>query len=181
LRGVVFLQNPNASHTSGVKPKFLTSGELTTLLETFLKHRPKHYPLALLLARTGMRIGEAVALQWQDIDFKQRIIHVRRAKSRTIIDSPKSGKSRDVEMSQQLSETLVKLRKEAIEQSIQSGQRPNWVFPGQFSETMDGTAWRRRTFNSMVELAGLPKMRIHDLRHTYASLLLSHGQTLLFV
>jgi integrase len=169
------------AHTSGVKPKFLTATELTTLLDTFQKHRPGHYPFALLLARTGMRVGEAVALQWQDIDFEQRIIHVRRSKSRTVIDTPKSGKSREVDMSKQLADALLKVRKEMITQSVRSGQRSKWVFPGQVTETMDATAWRRRTFDVMVKLAGLSKMRVHDLRHTYASLMLANGQPLIYV
>ena len=169
------------AHTSDIKPKFLTSEEVSALLNIFLKHRPNHYPLALLLARTGLRIGEAIALQWQDIDFEKRIIHVRRSKSRTIIDTPKSGKSRTVDMSKQLAETLLNVKKERRMQSIRPGQRTKWVFPGQMSETIDATAWRRRTFDVMVKLAGLPKMRVHDLRHTYASLMLSHGQPLIYI
>jgi len=47
----------------------ISDKRLTMLLGTFLKYKPGHYPLALLLARTGMRIGEAVALNWDGIDF----------------------------------------------------------------------------------------------------------------
>ena len=92
-----------------------------------------------------------------------------------------SGKSRDVDMSKQLAEVLKKLRKEVLSQSVKSGQRPKWVFPGKVSETIDATAWRRRTFDVMVKLAGLPKMRVLDLRHTYASLMLAQDQPLIYV
>ena len=47
--------------------------ELSSLLESFQTHFPDHYPQALTLARTGMRLGEALALQWDDIDFEERI------------------------------------------------------------------------------------------------------------
>lgn len=169
------------SHTSGVKARFLTKFELSALLDTFQKYRPEHYPLALLLARTGMRVGEAVALQWTDIDFEKRIINVRRSKSRTIIDTPKSGKSRAVDMSKQLSVVLREKRMEMVSASVKTGQRSKWVFPGKSAETLDPTAWRRRTFDVMVRRAGIDKMRVHDLRHTYASLMLAAGQPLIYI
>jgi integrase len=160
------------AHKSKVVPIFLSRIELSLLLSMFLEHAPNHYPLALLLARTGMRIGEAVALQWDDIDFDKSVITIRRSKSRTIIDTPKSGKSREVDMSNQLL-TVLKDRK--------SEMSNYWVFPGVTSETLDATAWRRRTFNKMVVLAGLKKMRVHDLRHTYASLMLEQGKALIYI
>jgi integrase len=169
------------AHTSGVKPRFLSKDELSTLLETFLKYKPEHYPLAMLLSRTGMRVGEAVALQWSDIDFEKIVIHVKRSKARTIIDTPKSGKSRDVDMSRQLADVMRRLRMEMISGSVKTGKRSKWVFPGKSAETIDATAWRKRTFNSMVRRAGLEKMRVHDLRHTYASLMLAAGQPLIYV
>ncbi|MBV5341774.1 MAG: site-specific integrase [Deltaproteobacteria bacterium] len=160
------------AHKSDVVPIFLTRELLTKLLATFLEHKPEHYPLALMLARTGMRIGEAIALKWDDIDFDKAMITVKRAKSRTIIDTPKSGKSRNIDMSNQLSVVLKKRYSEA---------KSEWVFPGIKSETIDATAWRRRTFDKILELAGLQKMRVHDLRHTYASLMLAQGQPLIYV
>ena len=45
----------------------------------------------------------------------------------------------------------------------------------------NATAWRRRTFDKILELAGLQKMRVHDLRHTYASLMLEQGQPLIYI
>jgi len=169
------------AHTSGVRPIFLNREELSRLLDMFLSERPTHYPLCLLLARTGMRVGEAVALKWHDIDFGRRVIHLRRAKARTIIDTTKSGKSRDVDMSMKLTQVLQDLKRKRAEQEIKSGKRAEWVFPGKFSDTLDATAWRRRTFDVMVRMAGLPKMRVHDLRHTYASLLIENGQPLIYI
>ena len=84
----------------------LTPEETNLVLETVNEHFPKEYPLCLLLLRTGMRIGEALALRWGDIDFNGRFIHVQRGLSRMKIQTPKSGKSRRVDMSQQLAETL---------------------------------------------------------------------------
>jgi integrase len=160
------------AHKSDIVPIFLTRPELSKLLATFLEHAPEHYPLALLLARTGARIGEAIALQWDDIDFEKAVMTIRRSKSRTIIDTPKSGKSREVDISNQL---LAVLKERKI------GTKNKWIFPGIKSESLDATAWRRRTFEKMLALAGLKKMRVHDLRHTYASLMLEQGEPLIYI
>ena len=84
----------------------LTSGESKTLLVTAETIFSNHYALFLLLARTGMRIGEALTLQWGDIDFKGRFIDVKRSVVRGKVTVPKSGKSRRVDMSLQLTDAM---------------------------------------------------------------------------
>lgn len=169
------------AHKSETTAHFLTRDELARLLAAFAKHDPEHYALALLLARTGMRPGEAVAMQWRDIDFDRRIITVRRSKSRRIIDTPKSGKGREVDMSAQLAEVLQSRKKEMLQASTKNKAVPTWVFPGKGSETLDNTSWRRNHFDAMVEVAGIGKTTVRDLRHTYASLMIEQGQTLIYI
>jgi len=77
------------------------SETLNTLLDTVKKHYSENYALFLLLVRTGMRIGDALALKWGDIDFNDRFIEVRRSVARNQISTPKSGKARRVDMSLQ--------------------------------------------------------------------------------
>ena len=69
------------------------------MLDSVEAHFREHHPLFLLLARTGMRIGEALALQWDDIDFQGRFIGVKRSVVMGRISTPKSGKVRDADMS----------------------------------------------------------------------------------
>src|SRR5215813_2073396 len=64
------------------------------------------YPFVSLLARTGLRLHEAIALQWGDIDFNGRFLTVQRNFSHKKLDTPKNGKSRRVDLSAQLTETL---------------------------------------------------------------------------
>ena len=85
----------------------LTAAELNHLLETVKNHFPNQYTLLLLLARTGMRIGEALSLRWGDIDFNDRFIEVKRSVVRGRVSTPKSRKSRRVDMSPQLTEALL--------------------------------------------------------------------------
>ena len=157
--------------------------ELSILLETFVAHFPNHYPLALLLARTGMRLGEAVALKWADIDFHGRFINVERGFSRGKIETPKSGKSRRVDMSKQLANVLSELKHRRKIETVKKGWKkmPDWVFVSSLGTSLDINNWRRRIFDKALEKAGLRKVRIHDLRHTFASLLIQAGESLVYV
>ena len=59
-----------------------------------------HFPLFLCALRTGMRLGELLGLQWGEIDFNGRFIEVRRSLVAGRETTPKSGKTRRVDMSQ---------------------------------------------------------------------------------
>jgi integrase len=162
----------------------LTRNELRLLLDTFAKHYPRHYPLALTLARTGMRIGEALALQWGDIDFNGRFIMVQRGFSRGRVETPKNGKIRRVDMSKHLTETLSELLHYRKIEKINKGWKksPEWVFVNQSGNPVtDATHWRSDVYQKALMKAGLRKMRIHDLRHTYASIMIQAGESLAYI
>ncbi len=161
----------------------LTRDELTHLLEVFRKHYPSHYPLALCLARTGMRAGEAFALQWGNIDFKNRFIVIKQSFSRGNLGTPKNGKSRKIDMSTQLCETLQNLRQMRTRETIKKGwgEIPEWVFITERGTYLDHNNWRNRIFNKALQKASMRQIRIHDLRHTYASLMIQAGESLAYV
>jgi integrase len=145
----------------------LTSDELKLLLDTVRVHSPDHYTLFLLLARTGLRIGEALALKWDDIDYVGRFIDVRRSLVRGKISTPKSGKSRRVDMSLQLADVLKT-----------HPYRSEYVFTNGNGGLIDKDNWRRRVFSKALENARVRRIRIHDLRHTYATLRISKGDNI---
>jgi hypothetical protein len=60
----------------------------------------------LCLARSGVRLGEAVALEWRDVDFDRRVLLIRRSERRGRVSQPKSGEARRVEMSRQRARVL---------------------------------------------------------------------------
>jgi integrase len=165
------------------KVDFLTREELTLLLKTSQEHFPAHYPLVLLFARTGLRIGEAVALQWGDIDFQGRFIIVQRNWVDGLLTTPKSGKSRRVDMSMQLTETLKTLLLERKKETLKKGwgEVPEWVFVSEVGTMMDADNFRHRVWQKLLTKAGLRRIRIHDLRHTFASLLIQQGESLAYV
>jgi len=158
----------------------LTVEELRTLLDTVQAHYTEHYPLFLLLARTGMRIGEALALQWGDMDFAGRFINVNKSLVRGRISTPKSGKSRRVDMSLQLADTLKRHRHNMKKKGLALGlgDAPAYVFTDRTGGPIDKDNWRHRVFNKVLEKAGLRKIRIHDLRHGYATMRISQGHNI---
>jgi integrase len=158
----------------------LTSGELKILLDTVKKHFPEHYTLFLLLARTGMRSGEALALEWGDLDYNGRFIEVKRSYVRGRISTPKNGKTRRVDISLQLVESLKahELASKKKGFALGLGDMPEYVFTNKVGKLMDQGGWRRRVFKKALIKSGLREIRIHDLRHTYATLRISKGDNI---
>jgi len=165
------------------KIDFLTREELTLLLNICREHFPAHYPFVLLLARTGLRIGEAVALQWSALDLHGRFIEVKRNWVKGKLTTPKSSRHRRVDMSRMLAETLASLQVERKKQTLQQGWKelPSWVFISQTGTMLKPDNFRHRIWGKLLTKAGLRHIRVHDLRHTFASLLIQQGESLAYV
>lgn len=183
----------------------LTREELSHLLSTALHHAVKrggkikypyrrYYPFLLLLARTGVRLGEAIGLKLGDIDWIGSFIEVRRAVVRGQVTSTKNKKTRRVDMSDQLRETLRSLYEERFGSVVgittdaqvdvdarRAEALDQWVFTNGEGDNLDPDNFRQRVFGPLLEAAKLRKVRIHDLRHTYASLLIAAGKELHYV
>ena len=157
--------------------EFLTREEVGLLLDSCQGLLRCRYPFVLLLCRTGLRLGEALGLEWGDLDFNGRCAEIRRAVVRGRVETPKSGKARRVDLSHHLVETLQALhlrqRREAMERGVEP---PSRVFPG-----VDPNNFRRRDWRRLLDRAGLRHVPIKALRHTFASLLIAQGESLAYV
>ena len=153
-----------------------TQEELKKLLDTAKINFTKHYPMFLTLARTGIRLGECTGLQWKDIDFENRFINIERGFSKGKIETPKSGQSRKVDMSLQLTDVLKKVLRQRKIDTLKNGwgDVPEWVFVTDAGKPCY-ESYPRRVFYRVIEKAGLRKIRLHDLRHTYATLRITKG------
>jgi integrase len=131
----------------------------------------------------GLRLGELLGLQWGDVDFHGRFVEVRRNLVAGRITTPKSGRSRRVDMSAQLAETLRTLLTSRKAETLRKGwpQVPDWVFCNEEGGPLDGDNLRHRVFYKTLARAGLRRVRFHDLRHSFASLLLQQGESPAYV
>ena len=118
----------------------------------------------LLLAFSGMRRGEALALTWRDVDFDREVIRVRANWSHGRLVTTKGDRVRSIPLVPQLAERLGAFRQTA---ALSGPDDP--VFCDELGQRLDGSALRRR-FVAARDRAGLRALRLHDLRHTFASL-----------
>ncbi|GMV42219.1 MAG: hypothetical protein AMXMBFR64_39350 [Myxococcales bacterium] len=133
-------------------------------LETAKRLEPELYPLFVTGFRTGLRLGELFALEWGHIDFLKRQIHVVQAFSRSKLKPPKDNEARFVPMVQSLHDVL----------RGSKHLKGQWVFCHR-----DGRRLNRNNikhaFERVAKAAGLPRIRHHDMRHSFASQLVMAG------
>ncbi len=131
----------------------------------------KHRVFFLTAILTGMRRGELLALQKDDIDWKNKQICVRRSVWHGQFITPKTKYSvRRIDVSPYL---LAELRKHVL------ASPPNdlgLVFSNEHGGIMDADTLIKRHFVPVFEKAKIKRVRFHDLRHTNASLRIAEGQ-----
>ncbi len=157
---------------------------LESCLEMFPESEfPTYYPFFLCAFRTGMRLGELLGLRLGDIDWHGRFIEVKRAYKRGYIGPTKTGKARRVDISDLLAEVLNRLYKRRIEEAMKAGKSRDILGEPVFQR--DGNPieqnFIRRVFKRILFKAGMRDIRLHTIRHTYASQLLSEGVSPVYV
>lgn len=156
--------------------------ELARLLSLAEHDYPEHHPFILCLARTGMRLGEAMGLEWRDVDWTARVIHVRRSRRRNRVSQPKNGKARRVDMSRQLGAALQGLKTLQEAEAVVAGQAPpERVFSDRMGGPIQEDGFRNNVWAPLLRHAGIRYRKPHTLRHTFASLLIEAGESLPYI
>lgn len=141
----------------------------------------RYFIFFLLAVSTGMRLGELLALRWDDLNLKYGNIWVRRTYSYTgkgyVLQSPKTKKGiRSISLSPTVIHELINHQKK---QAVEKSTARDWVDNNLIICTANGTPVLqhnlRYTLQKIVSKSGVPVIRIHDLRHTHATLLLQQG------
>ena len=171
---------PKISKRRSVNP--LTREELALFLAHTKTAAPTLYPAFLCAARTGLRQGELLALQWEDVSFAGRFVEVRRNFTHGKMSTPKSGESRRVDLSRELTATLETLQLNRQFEAATRGWKeiPPWVFCNEQSHPLNQNRIRLKFFR-LLKGAGVRQVRFHDLRHSFASLLLQNGESPVYV
>jgi hypothetical protein len=158
-----------------------TKDEGEHLIETARKEYPEWHPWILCALRTGLRLGELLALQWGDLDWHGRYILVTRSLVRGVETTPKNHHKRRVDLSPQLRAVLRLWRLRQNVAWLKMGKpRPDWVFCTSVGTPFDDCNVRR-SFRLLLDAAGLHRRGPHEMRHSFASLLLQAGEPITYV
>jgi integrase len=125
---------------------------------------PQDAAIFAVAAFAGLRVGELRALRWKDLNFELSILHVRGSYTLGHLETPKSGRVRSVPLIPQAAERLLLLR-----QRTYSVAGSDLVFVKPSGGFIDDSCLRRRFYTALAR-AGLPHMRMHDLRHSFGTL-----------
>ena len=153
----------------------LSTKETQILLSKTKVIYPDFYPLLFTALFTGMRQGELMGLTWDSINWVTRKITVDKNFTHGRVGSPKTGKTRKIDMSLELVKVLKEWRL-----ACPKGEN-NLVFPNGDGGYQDANNMIKRRFKPALNRAGIESLRFHDLRHTYASLLLANGTPMKYV
>jgi integrase len=139
---------------------------------------PRFRTLLATAILSGLRQGELLGLHWRDVDFDNELIHVRTALDRKRRDAPPKTERavRDVILMPALAEALQQHKKET-----RFNQPHDYVFTTRTGTPHHAPNIGLRALKPALERAGLQPVRWHDLRHTFASLLIAGGANITFV
>ena len=152
-------------------------GEMKTLpveqLQSFLREAKDSgvFELYYLELATGLRRGELLGLKWEDIDLEHGDLRVRRQIARIngrVVEAPL--KTKNAYRTLPLAEDTISILKE---QKKKVGNSP-WVFPSATGGPISPDSVLHM-LHRVLKRAGLPQVRFHDLRHTFATLALQNG------
>jgi integrase len=170
-REVDLPHRPTAEDMEDEEVKAMSRDELSRLLDTF----PDRWRLFFwFLAATGVRISEAVALQWRHVqlDEQRPYIKVRRALVKGRMGPPKSRYGRrEIPIDDDLAHAL----REARSASVWPGEN-HPAFPSLVGSCLDQQKVRNRVLFPARKKAGLPWVGFHAFRHTCATMLFAEGR-----
>jgi integrase len=163
--------------------RIFTPDEARSFLDACKHHRLEAlYTVALAL---GLRKGEALGLQWSDVDLDAGMLRIRHTLQRArgnagelVLVEPKTTSSRRTIALPEMAVKALRLhRMRQLEEKLNAG--PRWqehglVFTSRHGTPIDPTT-STRDFLNLLAKARIPRMRFHDLRHSCASLLLAQN------
>jgi integrase len=154
----------------------LTPAQIRKFIEAVTDQ--KYKTLFLTAVMTGARQGEILGLKWSDVDFTKKQIGINRTFNKGRFFTPKTkGSIRRIDLAPMLKKNLAAWKLKS------GGQDDGLVFPNEADEPgpMNYSNMVQRHFFKGLKKAEIPRIRFHDLRHTFASLLLEQGENIKYI
>ncbi len=178
----------DARHDAREHVTVFDTRDVAEVLKAAGKWYPDHEILVATLFYTGMREGEALGLQWEDFDWQRNLVDLRRTvgvrNGRLVVNTPKSGKLRTVDLPSSLAGRLRESRSIREAQAAVEGKALSaWVFPALTDATkpLNASWFWRHVWSPVLGKAKVRHIRVHDARHTYASMMLRRGVPIAYV
>ncbi len=154
--------------------RILSPGQIQAFLGCVTNRKYKLlFKLAVL---SGMRQGEILGLQWNDIDYTNSQIRVRRSFNHGALYDTKTAKSRrNIDIGCDMMKGLKKWKLRSAPNEL------DLVFPNDAGKHNHHSNMVRRHFKPALKKAGVDEIRFHDLRHTYASLKIDQGENIVYI
>jgi integrase len=154
--------------------RILSPFEIKSFLDS--ENDKKYKALFMLAIMSGARQGELLGLKWTDVDWFNNQIHIQRSFNEGAWYKPKSKTSnRKIDLGPATMSELKKWR-------MACPLNPNdLIFPNEAGNPINHANMLRRQFYPAMKKVGIHKIRFHDLRHTYASLLIEQGENLKYI
>ena len=170
---------PKPRESAAIELRFWTPEELRSFLDQVAGHRLE--AAWHVSAMTGMRRGEVLGLRWSDVDLDNGRIHVRQALLSVgyelVVSTPKNHQARVIDLDRGTVDQLRCHRMRQLEEQQEWGagyEDADLVFCKENGELLHPQTYTQ-AFERLVAKTDLPKIRLHDLRHTHATIAVRAG------
>jgi len=174
---------------AGVSVEVYDEDEVALILTTAAKYYPEAEPYVRTLFYTGLRIGELLGLQWGDFDFHGGFVLVRRKvkveKGKLLIEETKTHRVRPVDIPDRLLRRWEELRSiREADDAVAGRPLSPWCCPSirnPGTRPLNASWFNHKVWARILHHAKLRRLRVHDTRHTYASMMLKQGKPMEYV
>ncbi len=149
--------------------QFLRPAEVHALIRAAAEVKQQDAVTFMVSAFCGLRLGELLDLRWGAVNFAGSSLHVESSFVRNAEGTPKSGAGRAVPMAPEVARALTEHA-----QTTPAKSEADLVFVSEQGTHVDANALRKRYYKAL-ERAGLRRIRIHDLRHTFGTVCAAKG------